>query len=283
MESLISQPEIDEIFLVEDGSEDSSLQVCLNLANKYPSIKVLQHPGGINKGAPESRNLGLRSAKNEWIQFMDADDELLPGKIKDQVKLIRGKEDLIVGMFYYIHQNGTTSLTKPMQDPWSGLIATRLGYTSSNLWRKDSVIQAGGWEPSLINIQEYNLIFSMLKLGAIIKYSEKALTKIYFQEDSIGNSSQNESEKRDHYFSFREKVKSYLISNDQYTLRRRHHFNCASGLMLKYHQPDFEIKYDKTYFLLYFGLRSLKNNYRSFLIGITGGILILFLLKAILG
>ncbi|OOG69891.1 glycosyltransferase family 2 protein [Algoriphagus sp. A40] len=258
VDSLLLQPEIDEIFLVEDGSVDQSLRLCHQLAQKHPCIQVLQHPDGLNKGAPESRNLGLQASKNEWIQFMDADDQLLPGKISSQVAMITGEEDLLVGQFKYIDRDGSSTLFTPIKDVWSGLIATRLGYTSSNLWRKSAMIRAGEWDPNLINIQEYNLIFSMLKTGARIKFSDQALTKIYYQPDSIGNSPQNETEKRDHYFIFREKIRAYLVENNMFTLRRRHYFNSITGLMLRYHRPDFKVNLDNTYFRIYSAIRDLR-------------------------
>lgn len=277
MDSLLHQPEIDEIFLVEDGSEDNSLQVCRKLAEKHPHINVLQHPDGLNKGAPESRNLGLQASKNEWIQFMDADDELLPGKIAGQVALLTGEEELIVGQFYYIDIEGNSTLFTPMRDVWSGLIATRLGYTSSNLWRKSALIRAGEWDPNLINIQEYNLIFSMLKSGARIKFSDQALTKIYFQPDSIRNSPKKETEKRDHYFVFRENIRTYLIENNMFTLRRRHYFHSITGLMLRYHRPDFKVHLNNTYYSIYSSIRDLKKNTNKIKIAISGGVILLFI------
>lgn len=277
MDSLLRQPEIDEIFLVEDGSVDKSLELCHQLAQKHSHIKVLQHPEGQNKGAPESRNLGLRASKNEWLQFMDADDELLPGKIADQFALLTGEEDLIVGRFEYIDSEGNSTLVTPIRDVWSGLIATRLGNTTSNLWRKSALIRAGEWDPYLINIQEYNLMFSMLKTGARIKFSDQVLTKIYFQSDSIGNSPENETGKRDHYFIFREKIKSYLKENNQFSLRRQHYFHSITGLMLRYHRPDFKVKLNKTYFSIYSALRALRNKTNRIKIAISGGAILLFI------
>lgn len=273
---MLHQPEIDEIFLVEDGSKDNSLQLCKKLAEKHPHIKVLQHPDGRNKGAPESRNLGLQASKNEWIQFMDADDELLPGKIAGQVALLTGEEELIVGQFYYIDLEGSSTLVSPIRDVWAGLIATRLGYTSSNLWRKSALIRAGEWDPNLINIQEYNMIFSMLKSGARIKFSDQALTKIYFQPDSIRNSPENETEKRNHYFIFRENIRAYLIENNMFTLRRRHYFHSITGLMLRYHRPDFNVHLNKTYYRIYSGIRDLKKNTNKIKIAISRGETLLF-------
>ena len=277
VDSILIQPEVDELILVEDGSTDRSLELCRLLESRHRKIKVLQHPRGGNRGAPESRNLGLSFAKNEWIQFMDADDQLLPGKISDQLSRVKDGVDLILGKVIYINQDGSESLINPFKDVWSGLIATRLGYTSSILWRKSAVIKAGGWDVNLLNIQEYNLIFSMLKLGSKVNYSNLGLTRVYFLANSITNSSEVVKEKRDHYFKFREEIRNYLIEKKQFTLKRRHHFNSVSGLMLKYHQPEFKVNLDRFYFWLYSKVRSIKKTSRSLKIGISGVLILLFI------
>jgi glycosyltransferase involved in cell wall biosynthesis len=278
VDSLLLQQEIDEIFLVEDGSQDSSLLLCQSLAEKYPIVKVLQHPGGVNKGAPGSRNLGLSFAKNEWIQFMDADDQLLPGKISSQILLISESVDVIVGEFREIDESGNSSVIKPTKDVWSGLLSTRLGKTTANLWRKSAMIHAGGWNESLINIQEYYLIFELLMRGSQVRFSDEVGSIIYYLPDSITNSLVSLNEKRDNYFLYREKIRKFLIENKLYNLQRRHNFNCNNGLMLKYHKPSFEVNLDKVYFSIYSSLRYLKQHSKMLIFGFSGGMILLFIL-----
>jgi len=80
VESALAQPEVAEVLLVEDGSPDGSLAVCLALAERYEKVKLLRHPGGVNRGAGASRNLGMRNASCEFIGFVDADNFYLPGR-----------------------------------------------------------------------------------------------------------------------------------------------------------------------------------------------------------
>ena len=80
VESALAQPETAEVILVEDGSPDSSLKVCQQLAQNYEKVKLLKHPGGVNKGAGASRNLGMKNAGFDYIAFLDADDYYLPGR-----------------------------------------------------------------------------------------------------------------------------------------------------------------------------------------------------------
>lgn len=78
--SALQFPEVKEVILVDDAGPDNSLEICERLAAHDPRIRLLRHPGGVNKGAGESRNLGIRMAKEEYIAFLDADDQFLPGR-----------------------------------------------------------------------------------------------------------------------------------------------------------------------------------------------------------
>lgn len=75
VDSAVSHDVVDEILLIEDGSNDDSLSVCYSLRDKYPGkVKVFTHKFNRNLGAGESRNIGLRNAKSNYIAFLDADD-----------------------------------------------------------------------------------------------------------------------------------------------------------------------------------------------------------------
>ncbi len=78
VESALAQPETAEIILVEDGSPDDSLSVCWGLAEKNEKVHLYQHPGGVNRGAGPSRNLGILKSGAPLIAFLDADDFFLP-------------------------------------------------------------------------------------------------------------------------------------------------------------------------------------------------------------
>lgn len=60
-----------QIILVDDGSKDSSPQICDEYANKDDRIEVIHQK---NKGLPGARNSGLRIAKGEYVSFIDSDD-----------------------------------------------------------------------------------------------------------------------------------------------------------------------------------------------------------------
>lgn len=256
IDSLLIQPEINQIILVEDGSSDSSLSICKDLESSYPHISLHTHPNNENKGAPASRNLGLEYAQNDWIQFMDADDQLLSGKVGNQLKLVDNSIGLVVGGFI-VKENGTSDMIKPHADVWSGLISTRLGLTISNLWNKRLIEQAGRRDETLLNVQEYHLMFEMLKINEQVAFSDPGLTLVFPQPDSITNSKESMHRKRDTYFLFRNMVKDHLVSQNRFTLRRRHYYSICTGINLSYHQPEFPVHYDSGYYKIYKGIKSM--------------------------
>lgn len=80
IESALAQPETLEVVLVEDGSTDSSLEVCNRFVEADDRVRVFQHEGGVNRGESASRNLGIRQAASDYVAFLDADDYYLPDR-----------------------------------------------------------------------------------------------------------------------------------------------------------------------------------------------------------
>ena len=64
-----------EILLLNDGSQDVSLEVCEMFARVDDRIVVIDKA---NSGVAATRNLGLRQASGKYLQFVDADDTIQP-------------------------------------------------------------------------------------------------------------------------------------------------------------------------------------------------------------
>lgn len=86
---------VKEIILVEDGSPDNSLADARQLLQYYPDLlQLYQHPGGENRGAGASRNLGIKKATGDLICFLDADDYWLPGRLDEAIKILSTNADV---------------------------------------------------------------------------------------------------------------------------------------------------------------------------------------------
>ena len=60
-----------EVILVNDGSTDSSLDICKRLQAKYPQLIIIDKPNG---GLSSARNAGIRASHGDYIAFLDSDD-----------------------------------------------------------------------------------------------------------------------------------------------------------------------------------------------------------------
>lgn len=75
-----------ELFLIDDGSTDSSNKIAEEYACKFNrQIFSLQHPDGQNKGASAARRVGFDRAKGEFITFLDSDDVYFPNTIENEL------------------------------------------------------------------------------------------------------------------------------------------------------------------------------------------------------
>ncbi|HTD40649.1 MAG TPA: glycosyltransferase family A protein [Mucilaginibacter sp.] len=117
-----------EVIIVDDGSTDGSLAVAESFASD--AVKVFSQG---NKGASVARNKGLQEAKGKYIQFLDADDLLMPDKIEKQIGQLKGSIDTLsicpVVHFYYTDNlsnlkpnDNELSLYKASKEPFEFLL-----------------------------------------------------------------------------------------------------------------------------------------------------------------
>lgn len=153
-----------EVIVVDNNSTDATPVIIAELAAQHPTVVAAECK---RQGAPAARNHGLNVAKGEWVQFLDADDELLPDKLKKQLAAADKDTQWIIGGYRNLFANGGTLDNLPHPDPWKGLVFQyRIGYTVANLFRRDLLLPLGGWDESLRSNQDPELHFMLLRAGA---------------------------------------------------------------------------------------------------------------------
>ena len=74
LDSLLNQDFKDyELVLIDDGSKDTSGQICDDYAKKYNNIIVIHHE---NRGVSLSREVGVNASHGEYLLFVDSDDSV---------------------------------------------------------------------------------------------------------------------------------------------------------------------------------------------------------------
>lgn len=206
-----------EVICINDGSKDATLDLLYCLAENNPLITVATQQ---NQGAPTARNLGLDMAGGDYLQFLDADDTLHPDKLKTQLALVSANQepDLVVGAYQKFDASGKLIHTQLQSDSgvsfWLKLMRTDLGITSSNLFKRISVIKAGKWNETMKSSQEYELMFRMMKNNARICLSPEEHTVIHQRNpDSITATSKEENWKR--YISLRLDMRTHALQRGE--------------------------------------------------------------------
>jgi len=73
-----------EIIIIDDCSNDNTLEIIKDYAKKHPSIKF--HSFSENNGPNIARNKGIEISQGKFVAFCDSDDEWFPLKLEKQYK-----------------------------------------------------------------------------------------------------------------------------------------------------------------------------------------------------
>lgn len=92
--SIIDQTYLNiEILIVDDGSTDSSLDICNEFAKKDRRIRVIEKKNG---GVSSARNIGIINSNSEYITFVDSDDIIEKDMVDILVRNIRKADVSII-------------------------------------------------------------------------------------------------------------------------------------------------------------------------------------------
>lgn len=109
-----------ELIVVDDGSTDHGADIVSSIDDSR--IRLLSQ---VNSGVSAARNAGIRAARYEYICFLDADDEYLPGYLAEMCRLIELYPDAEMWCTrYYSESKGKLFLQKinGVRDDFEGVI-----------------------------------------------------------------------------------------------------------------------------------------------------------------
>jgi len=204
-----------QVICIDNCSTDNTLEILNKLASKWP-IHILSEN---IKSAQAARNKGLSDAFGEYVQFLDADDILLPDKIMNQVRVIKNsneRPDVILGNYFQVSESSGERYKSFVKknDLWLGLAEAKIGTTSSNLWKRETLLNAGGWDVAIQSSQDTHLIFQMLKRNCKFAISEQFDT-IKRQRVSDSISKTNEAENWERFLKLRIDIINHLKKEQQ--------------------------------------------------------------------
>jgi glycosyltransferase involved in cell wall biosynthesis len=180
VESAVTLQEVYEVILVEDGSPDNALELCRQLEHEHTKVKVYQHPGGVNRGAGASRNLGIEKSMCDFIAFLDADDWFLPNRFeKEEIYFMDDTIDGVYGAtgFYFnetdfLDEKKLTTLSRSVEPEnlLAVLLQSHTGrfHTDAITVRKTLLLKAGLFDTALRLHQDTHLWLRIAFLGKLV-------------------------------------------------------------------------------------------------------------------
>lgn len=89
-----------ELLLIDDGSTDHSGAICDDYQARDSRVRVFHQQ---NSGVSAARNLALREAKGEYLQFVDSDDWITPDATASMLRAARDNDcDMVIADFYRV-------------------------------------------------------------------------------------------------------------------------------------------------------------------------------------
>jgi glycosyltransferase involved in cell wall biosynthesis len=146
-----------EVIVVDDSSTDGTWE---RLGSFGSDIVMVRQPNG---GPAKARNRGARLARGEWLAFLDADDEWLPGKLATQLRAAGTDSGLVytdrynVGDVARVNERQSDGVRLWEGDIFRPLLALNFITTSSVIMRKDWFERLGGFEEQLVGTEDWDL------------------------------------------------------------------------------------------------------------------------------
>jgi len=99
IESVLAQTIDDlELIVTDDGSTDGSLDIARRYAEADPRVRLLTHPGHVNRGIGASANLALAATGGRYLLGFASDDLLLPDTLEREIACLEAHPE--VGWVY---------------------------------------------------------------------------------------------------------------------------------------------------------------------------------------
>lgn len=195
-----------ELIIVDDGSIDNTDKLVKNIKDKR--IKYIKN--STNVGAAEARNIGVKSAKGDYIAFHDSDDLWKMNHLEVETEYLE-KNDVDMVCAYYIYQDKKGDLYQIPQKGNEKIINQNyfcywLEFPSCSpetmLIKKDKFMEVGGFNSDLKNFEDYEFSLRFAQKYKVC-FCPCVLSVVNYTEGSVN-------------FNRREREKTYLYILDEF-------------------------------------------------------------------
>ena len=185
-----------EIILVDDGSTDSSGEICDQYAREDDRIKVLHIENG---GLSNARNTGVKESSTDWIVFIDSDDYYDHRAIEYLVELRdKYRVDLVATPVIEVRNYTNSDFLGDFRDKYSGKLDRQTAlkqmfygnyvgtHSGGKLYKKEILLRFP--YPNGMLYEDLSLAYEHIASCENIAVSALNLYKYYRRPGSIVNS-----------------------------------------------------------------------------------------------
>lgn len=216
-----------EVIIVDDYSVEP-----VEIKKLYPfPVNIIRNLE--NKGAAESRNIGVQSAKNEWLLFLDDDDRFAYNKCEQLAKAIA--ENPACNFIYHAAKceminEGFSYTTSPFPPEKltleTILMANKMGGMPMMCIKKSFYVELGGLDTNLKSLEDYEFALKLVSspnLNAVLLNESLTVCAFHTQRSSVSTNTANT-----------EKAIELIGQKYVKTEQQKHNFAINSLYMLAY-------------------------------------------------
>jgi len=224
-----------EALIIDDGSSDNTAIIANSFCNKDQRFKYIHQE---NKGLSFARKTGIDAAKGEFIQFLDADDTLLPKRLEIMLDAVKAVEENIILYSDYIIgiDNSVTGRVTQSDIPikldnditfnemYVGF-GNAFGFNPACILFRKSVFQYIKYDETLRSAEDWDLYLSFCSSG--FKFRNISQVLVIYRHNPSGLSSN-----RDKMFYYSSIVT--LKWKDEYKLSKYYYIRRITSSLISY-------------------------------------------------
>lgn len=209
-----------EILLINDGSIDSSRELCVAAALNDPRIKLIEFDK--NLGVSAARNAGLDHANGTYLSFVDSDDKIEPDMVEYLVRLIQYKNAGVATCGIYFNYNGSSRKKRGSGNQ----------YTASARFVIDEINYGGEFTPYLVDkLFERKLLQGIrFQEGISIGEDYRFVIRVLMRDPLVVHG----GECKYHYLQHAESVTHRGLGNLKMVYRNRKNYHSTYEMLQQY-------------------------------------------------
>ncbi|SKB95966.1 Glycosyltransferase involved in cell wall bisynthesis [Soonwooa buanensis] len=193
-----------QLILVDDGSTDSSLEICKKYEKLDSRIIVFSQE---NRGQAAARNYGLQQVKTPYVTFVDADDEIAEDTLSSNMQTLLNDQMIDVLQYpvfmnyateqQYIRKPKTTLIQTDFYKAW--LDSKQISWVIWDKIYKTSLFENVTFKEGIV-YEDNLMILNLIEIVKKVCISEEGLYYYYTRGNSTMTSANTRKKEEDSFY-----------------------------------------------------------------------------------